>query len=133
MRVLDIGNQVDDLWIGKDGITGKLRMDIGGLKLNGNWITVTAPIPQEEEWTHIAATIDGKVAKLYINGKLKQRIPCPITPEMLAKNVQGIFVGASNWAPDPLFSGIMDNVLIARRALSAKEIADLCKGASAKK
>ena len=128
MRVLDIGNQVDDLWIGMDGISGKLRMDIGGLKMRGNWITVTAPLPPTEEWTHIAATIDGKVAKLYINGKLKQRIPCPITPEMLVKNVQGIFIGASNWAPDPLFNGVMDNIVIAKRALSAKEITALFKG-----
>ena len=127
MRILDIGDQIEDLWIGMDGVSGKLRMDVVGRGLSG--ITVLAPLPPTEEWTHVAATIDGKAAKLYINGKLCQRIPCPMTPSRLAKNVQGIFVGASNWSSDPAFNGIMDNILVAKRALSAKEIAALKKNA----
>jgi len=128
MRVLDIGNQIEDLWIGMDGETGKLRMDVVGQKLGKNGVKVLAPLPEAEEWTHIAATIDGKAAKLYVNGKLMQRIPCPITPAMLQKNVQGLFVGASNWGSDPLFNGIMDNVFVADRALSASEISSIFKG-----
>ena len=123
MRILDIGDQIEDLWIGMDGVSGKLRMDVVGRGLSG--ITVLAPLPPTDEWTHIAGTIDGKSAKLYVNGKLCQRIPCPMTPEKLGKNVQGLFVGASNWAPDPAFSGVMDNVLVANRALSDKEITAL--------
>ena len=90
-------------------------------------VSVLSPLPAIDEWTHLAATIDGGVAKLYINGKLAQRVPCRIKPADIGANVQGIYVGASNW-PDPLFHGVMDNVLVANRALSGGEIAAVYKG-----
>lgn len=123
-RVLDIGNQKEDLWIGMDWQTRMLRMDVLGAKGS---VSVLSPLPPVSEWTHLAATIDGGTAKLYINGQLKQRIPCRIKPADIGANVQGIYVGASNW-PDPLFHGIMDNILVANRALSAGEIAAVYKG-----
>ncbi len=123
-RVLDIGNQKEDLWIGMDWATRMLRMDVIGAK---GAVSVLSPLPVVGEWTHLAATIDGGVAKLYINGKLAQRIPCREKPADIAANVQGIYVGASNW-PDPLFHGVMDDILVANRALSAGEIAAVYKG-----
>lgn len=123
-RVLDIGNQKEDLWIGMDWGTKMLRMDVIGA---AGSVSVLSPLPPVDEWTHIAASIDGGVAKLYVNGKLTQRIPCRIKPSHLAANVQGIYVGASNW-PDPLFNGVMDNILVANRALSGSEIAAIYKG-----
>ncbi len=123
-RVLDIGNQKEDLWIGMDWATKMLRMDVLGAKGS---VSVLSPLPAIGEWTHLTATIDGSTAKLYINGKLTQRIPCRIKPADIAANVQGIYVGASNW-PDPLFHGVMDNILVANRALSAGEIAAVYKG-----
>jgi len=123
-RVLDIGNQKEDLWIGMDWATRMLRMDVIGAK---GAVSVLSPLPVVGEWTHLAATIDGGVAKLYINGKLAQRIPCREKPADLAANVQGIYVGASNW-PDPLFHGVMDDILVANRALSAGEIAAVYRG-----
>ncbi|MBR1404126.1 MAG: LamG domain-containing protein [Treponema sp.] len=123
-RVLDIGNQKEDLWIGMDWQTRMLRMDVLGA---AGAVSVLSPLPPIDEWTHLAATIDGSVAKLYINGKLTQRIPCRVKPAHIGANVQGIYVGASNW-PDPLFQGVMDDVLVANRALSAGEIAAVYKG-----
>lgn len=126
-RILDIGNQREDLWIGMDWETGKLRMDVLGAAATAGSVTLFAPLPPVDEWTHVAATIGKGAARLYINGKLVQRLPCPITPEHLAQNVQGIYVGASNWS-DPLFRGVMDNVLVANRVLSGKEIAAVYRG-----
>jgi arabinan endo-1,5-alpha-L-arabinosidase len=123
-RVLDIGNQKEDLWIGMDWGTKLLRMDVIGAKGS---VSVLSPLPVVGEWTHLAATIDGSVAKLYINGKLAQRIPCRVTPADIGANVQGIYVGASNW-PDPLFNGVMDDILVANRALSAGEISAIYNG-----
>ena len=126
-RVLDIGNQKEDLWIGMDWATGKLRMDVVGSAARGGGITLLAPLPPVDEWTHVAASIGKGAAKLYINGKLVQRLPCPVKPEHLAQSVQGIYVGASNWS-DPLFRGVMDNVLVANRVLSGKEVAAIYRG-----
>ena len=123
-RVLDIGNQKEDLWIGMDWETKLLRMDVIGA---AGSVSVLSPLPPIGEWTHLVATIDGGVAKLYINGKLAQRVPCRVKPADIAANVQGIYVGASNW-PDPLFHGIMDDILVANRALSAGEVAAVYNG-----
>lgn len=126
-RVIDIGNQKEDLWIGMDWETKLLRMDVIGAK---GAVSVLSALPKIGEWTHLVATIDGSVAKLYINGKLEQRIPCRITPSDIAANVQGIYVGASNW-PDPLFHGVMDEVLVLNRAVSAGEVAAIYNGVTA--
>lgn len=126
-RVLDIGNQKEDLWIGMDWETGKLRMDVLGAAATAGSVTLFAPLPPIDEWTHIAASIGKGAAKLYINGKLVQRLPCPIKPSQLGANVQGIYVGASNWS-DPLFHGVMDDVLVANRVLSGSEVAAVYRG-----
>ena len=44
------------------------------------------------------------------------------------QNNLNLFIGRSNWAPDPLFKGSMDDVFLATRKLSAKEIKSVYAG-----
>jgi hypothetical protein len=76
------------------------------------------------QWTHLAATYDGDTIKVYFNGKL----------DSTRKYTGGIFPGKDNMAiganvgglsrnsPIALFDGLIDEVTIYRRALSAEEI-----------
>lgn len=123
-RVFDIGDTKEDAWCGMDFESKMLRFDVFGAK---GAIKVLAPLPQVGKWTHIAATLGGGNAALYVNGKLSQKLPCAVTPADILANVQGIYVGRSNWA-DPLFNGVMDDVLVADRVFSASEIARLAAG-----
>lgn len=123
-RVFDIGNCVEDAWCGMDWNTKMLRMDLIGAAGN---CSILSPLPVTNKWTHIAAVFgDGKAA-LYVNGKLAQKLTCPVTTANLAASVNGVYIGRSNWA-DPLYCGAMDDLLVANRAFSDEEIAAVYNG-----
>ena len=73
------------------------------------------------EWTHVASTWDGKVAILYLDGKEAGRLPLTGTAAASsgALRIGGNQVG-SEW-----FSGLIDEVRIYKRALTAAEIETL--------
>ncbi len=123
-RLFDLGDTKVDAWLGMDGITGMLRCDIFGPASN---LSLMGKLPQIGKWTHVAVTFDGQAACLYINGKLAQKNGNAVLPAEIAATAQGLYIGRSNW-PDPLFNGLMDDILIANRALSKAEIASVCAG-----
>ncbi|MCH5290819.1 MAG: LamG domain-containing protein [Treponema sp.] len=123
-RVFDIGDTTEDMWCGMDFETKKLRFDVIGGKGS---CSLLADLPATGTWTHVAATLGNGKAAIYVDGKLADEKPVAVTVANIAANVQGIFVGRSNW-PDPLFDGVMDEVLVANRAFSAKEIAAVKNG-----
>ena len=87
----------------------------------------------EEGLTHpaIVTPFGNGSAALYVNGKLAQKLPCPVKTADIAATATGIYIGRSNWAADPLFNGAMDNVLVANRIFSDTQIAQLALGAVA--
>lgn len=126
-RVFDIGDGATcDCWCGMDFETKMMRMDIFGPK--GEPVKILAPLPPVGKWTHIAAVVDNTSAALYVNGKLSQKLPNGNGAQALAATVNGIYIGRSNWAADPLFNGVMDEVVVANRAMTKDEIAALANG-----
>lgn len=125
-RVFDIGdgNQCD-VWCGMDFETKMLRMDVFG---PAGAVQIRSPLPPQGKWTHIAATFGNGKAALYVNGKLAQKLACPVTSADIGATVTGVYIGRSNWAADPLFNGVMDDVVVASRALTDAEIASLYAG-----
>lgn len=126
MRVFDIGdgNQCD-VWCGMDGESKMLRMDVFG---PGEPVKILCPLPPQGKWTHIAATFGNGKAALYVNGKLSQKLNCTIKSTDIGATATGIYIGRSNWAPDPLFNGAVDELLVANRAFEDAEIASLYAG-----
>ncbi|MCR4733733.1 MAG: LamG domain-containing protein [Treponema sp.] len=123
-RILDFGNQVEDMWLGMDGGSSMLRLDVIGAKGN---VTLATKLPQIGTWTHVAVTLGDGLACLYINGKLVQKNGVGVTPADIAANALGLYIGRSNW-PDPLYVGNMDDLLVANRAFSKEEIASVYAG-----
>jgi hypothetical protein len=89
------------------------------------------PFPALGVWYHVAGTFDGKVARVYVNGKpdgISERkarsTPLWDTPD--TQLVIGTVSCASriNW-PDQFFNGLVDDLMIWKRALSEREIGDL--------
>jgi len=74
-------------------------------------------------WQHVAVTLSGGVARLYRNGALAASAAVTITPAQLAADLN--YLGKSQFAPDPLFAGRLDEVLVSDRALSATQITAL--------
>lgn len=83
-RVFDIGDGSQcDVWCGMDFNTKMLRMDVFGAAGN---VTILSPLPPTGQWTHIAATFGNGSAALYVNGKLAQKLPCPVKTADIAAN-----------------------------------------------
>ena len=86
-------------------------------------IRVTANFTKNK-WTHVAVTLGSEGAVLYINGVEKARNadvnikPSDITPVFN-------YIGRSQFAADPNFSGYIDDFRIYNYPLSAEELQDL--------
>ena len=69
-------------------------------------------------WHHIVATYDGTTAKLYVNGVLKDTHNIAVSIPL----GDAVMIGASNTVQLRPFAGLIDEVEIYSRALSASEI-----------
>ena len=90
---------------------------------NGNWVNVfadsgdSAPL---NTWTHIAATFDGATLRIFHNGQLSA------SQASLARSMsrQACCASAATASGGTRISGLIDEVRIYDRALSATEIAE---------
>ena len=78
-----------------------------------------------ESWTHVAATSDGSDMKIYLNGVVDANTA--VSPSSIFGSGRDIHIGryefiANMWKES--FNGVMDEVKIYSRALSAQEIED---------
>ena len=88
-----------------------------GKNFNGG---VSAGQIQTNTWTHIAATYDGSVIKLFINGEVKDSKPVAI---QLQNSAFPLTIGQEGLPGDPRpFFGLIDEVRVWNRALSQKEL-----------
>jgi Ca2+-binding RTX toxin-like protein len=87
----------------------------------------TAALPLNT-WTHLATTYDGANLQLYVNGALAATVP--VTGLITVGDIHGALrIGGNNAFPDvagvfggEFFTGLLDEVKVYNRALSAAEI-----------
>jgi Concanavalin A-like lectin/glucanases superfamily/Chitobiase/beta-hexosaminidase C-terminal domain/Glucodextranase, domain B/Bacterial Ig-like domain len=80
-----------------------------------------APSPNllPNTWYHIVGTYDGSNIKIYINGQLQNSVPASGT---ISTNTLNLEIGRWRDAYREYFNGLIDEVAIYKRALSATEI-----------
>lgn len=120
-RIFDFGNDSSQyLFLTPSSGGGRLRFAI---KNGGAEQAVEAPALPTAQWNHVAVTISGNTARLYVNGALAgANSTLTITPAAIAPRAN--YLGKSQY-PDPLFNGRLDEVLLFNYALSAAEISRL--------
>lgn len=124
-RIFDMGDAGgNDWWLGKEGGSGKLRLDVNNEKGS---VSVAGPVIEDGVWTHVAVTVGDDVASLYVNGKLVMNNGSKARPSDLNNGFKGAYIGRSNW-PDPYIHAAFDDVLFAGRVFTEEEIASLYKG-----
>ncbi len=84
----------------------------------------SARYPTNGTWMHVVATYDGSTIRLYINGQEQGSKAAKFS---IATNNLPLSIGAGADGYRP-FSGTIDDVLIANRALSTSEISALYQG-----
>ncbi len=123
-RVFDIGggDGTKDIFLAVDGrIAGTFTV-----YEQSSGAHVNAPLTPIRKWVHLAATFgNGKVA-LYVNGKLAEEADLDLSMKDIAE-ADGVYIGRSNWAADPLFKGAMDEIVVAKTVFSAEQIEELYK------
>ena len=116
-RIIDFGNGAGNnnvLLSYTYGTSGKPAFYVGGSQF-----AATSAIPLNQ-WTHIAATLNGTTATIYINGSAAGTGNFPIPADVVrTKN----YIGRSNWGTgDPDASAVFDDLRIWNVARSASEI-----------
>lgn len=101
------------------------RASTPGVDYKVVYTTSTIPLNQ---WSHFAATYDGALLRIYLNGALENEVPW----------ANGIFPGTAPLVigecySQSLFDGVVDEPALYSRALLASEIADIYNAGSAGK
>ena len=89
----------------------------------GEQLVETTSLPSGQ-WRHVAVTLSGGSAKLYVNGVLAASAS-GFTNTPASFNPNNNFLGKSQFSNDPLFRGSLDEVQIADFAFTAAQIAAL--------
>jgi hypothetical protein len=94
-----------------------------GLVFGDAYRELDAPIRPQDfapgTWHHVAATFDGKTARVYVDGR--ESAAMPATDPIGAKGASPAFIGADK-GTESFFAGKIDDLRMYARALSAGEI-----------
>lgn len=120
-RIFDFGNGTGNYMM--------LTLSGGGLHFHicqDNLVqSVVTAAPTLERWAHVAVTFRGNWATVYINGTALKKVLFSNNPTHL--NLFSNYLAKSQW-PDPLYSGLMDDVRLYSRGLIGEEITELYMG-----
>ncbi len=127
-RVFDFGNGTDQYMFLTTNCGSGVRFAI---KDGGDEETVDAGTRlTTTRWYHIAVTLDGHEACIYINGELKgSNENISIKPSDLRPALN--YIGRSQYASDPLLIALIHDFTVYNYALTAKEIAEITTGIDA--
>lgn len=84
----------------------------------------TAALPTGQ-WVHVAVTLSGQLATLYVNGTAVGSNSAEFLPPWQLGGTNQNWIGRSQYSGDPYFNGRIDEFRIYRGALSAADIAAL--------
>ncbi len=90
----------------------------GGTWASGNQNTIGTAVLTVNSWTHLATTFDGATVRLYVNGAL---VTSQAQASTLSVTTGTLQIGGDGY-PGEFFAGLIDEVRVYSRALSAAEI-----------
>lgn len=121
-RIFDFGNSTTHyVVLTPRSSAGTMRFKI---KNNGTEHQIDAPALTANEWHHVAVTLGGGTARIFLDGAIvSSATGWSASPASFSPRVN--FLGESQFPADPLFKGMMDEVLITDYAIGAAQMASL--------
>ena len=119
-RIFDFGADTSNyMFVTPSAYSSQLRFAITNSGYNGEQRLESGAFPVGQ-WTHLAITLNGNVGRMYLNGTQVDVKTINLNPANI--NAINNFIGKSQFAADPLFNGMLDDVFFADYALTASEI-----------
>ena len=124
-RIFDFGSGTGNyMMLTARAGSGKLRFAMTVNGGNGERVIDGAAALPTAQWVHVAVTLSGKNATLYVNGAVSgSNADMFLAPFRLGDTTQN-WIGRSQY-PDPYFNGKIDDFRIYRGALGASAVAAL--------
>ncbi len=125
-RIFDFGTGTNDYMFLTDDAnsSNKIRFSITTSGYN-NEQQLNGPTLTPGVWTHVAVTLAGTTATLYVNGiAVATNTGMTLNPASLGNTTQN-YLGKSQFSADPAYTGSIDDFRIYNQALSAAEILQL--------
>ncbi|MEO5913773.1 MAG: LamG-like jellyroll fold domain-containing protein [Luteolibacter sp.] len=126
-RIFDFGSGTDEYLYLSPSTGSNMRFAV---KENGVEQTLDTTALPIGNWAHIAVTLGGNTATLYVNGVAKATSSA-ITNDPSNINLALNYLGKSQFAADPLFAGKIDDFRLYNYALNASEVSALLSGVPA--
>jgi len=122
-RVFDFGTGTTNYMFLSARQVGTTPEVFGILKAGGTEVRCTAPRPMGTGWHHLAIAIDSvtMTMSLYLDGTAVATNTTTTLPKDLGKTTQN-WLGRSQWTGDSYYAGLLDEVRIYNRALTAGEV-----------
>ena len=120
-RIFDFGNGEDAYFFLTPSNGSNMVFEI---KANGTTQNMTATKLGTGAWKHVAVTMTSGSVKIYVDGS---QVASSTSITLKPSDVAGVcnYLGRSQFAADPLFSGNLDDVRIYNYVLSQSEIQDI--------
>ncbi|MEQ1859280.1 MAG: LamG-like jellyroll fold domain-containing protein [Chthoniobacteraceae bacterium] len=119
-RVFDFGSEIEKyMFVTPKSGSNTLRFQITTTRNNDDSVTLDGPAMPTATWTHVAVTLNGDTATLYVNGVPVDADTATVDP-LFGQTF--CYLGKSMWNGDPLFSGRIDDFRIYNHALSGSDV-----------
>lgn len=119
-RIFDFGNDTSHyLFLTPNSGSGTLRCGVNNG--TGDEIIERAGALASNSWQHVAVTLNGSTAVLYVNGAQVTSVSNFTNTPALFSPIKNYF-GKSQFPADPMFSGEFDEFVVADYAMSAAQI-----------
>ncbi|MEV5903866.1 beta-L-arabinofuranosidase domain-containing protein [Streptomyces sp. NPDC052127] len=128
-RVFDLGYHKDTyLFLAATTGAGRARaaLKIAGMERE-DFVDATGPLPLGR-WAHLALTLGGGTAVLYLDGAEAGRNPAMVASPLLLGRTTRSFLGRSQNSTHPYLHGAVRDLRVHNRALTASEVARLATG-----
>jgi len=107
----------DDSWrSSRAGTNNFMEAAVGGT--SGNYIYGVTPV-DDEQWHHVGAVYDGATFKIYVDGDLDASEE---STGQIAVSSYNVYIGENSQATGRFWNGLIDDVVIYNRALTAGEV-----------